>query len=96
MVYLQQDAFDNVDASMSRDRQVESFRFLKTVIDNTYEFADRDVARHFFTELTSLYKNWNYAAPETNDYSRYRDEMSALIEQHKGRGERRAAERTIE
>jgi V/A-type H+-transporting ATPase subunit A len=96
MVYLQQDAFDNVDASMSRDRQVESFRFLKTVIDNTYEFADRDVARHFFTQLTSLYKNWNYAAPETNDYSRYRDEMSALIEQHKGRGERRAAERTIE
>jgi V/A-type H+-transporting ATPase subunit A len=93
MVYLQQDAFDKVDASMPRERQSESFRFLKSIIDNNYDFTDRDVARNFFTRLTSLYKNWNYAPANSNDYTRYRDEMTALIEQHRGQVERRSAER---
>ena len=42
MVYLQQDAFDDVDASMPRERQPESFHFLKDLIDSEYDFADRD------------------------------------------------------
>ena len=96
MVYLQQDAFDEVDASMSRERQGESFRLLKAIIDNRYEFTDRDAARDFFTRLTSLYKNWNYAAENTNDYTRYRDEISALVEQQAGGEERRSAERAAE
>jgi V/A-type H+-transporting ATPase subunit A len=93
MVYLQQDAFDEVDASMSRERQCESFRFLKNIIDNHYNFNDRDVAREFFTQLTSLYKNWNYAAENSPDYSHYRDEIVALVEQHGGYPEKRSGER---
>ena len=96
MVYLQQDAFDKVDASMSRERQCESFRFLKSIIDNRYDFTEREVARDFFTQLTGLYKNWNYAAPESHEYSRYRDEITALIDQHKGQTERRSADRQFD
>ena len=36
MVYLQQDAFDAVDASMSLERQLESFQLLKGLIDREY------------------------------------------------------------
>jgi len=93
MVYLQQDAFDEVDASMSRERQGESFRFLKSLIDTNFDFNDRNTARDFFTRLTSLYKNWNYSPPESQDYQRYRDEMEALAQQHKGQAERRSSER---
>ena len=96
IVYLQQDAFDPVDASMPRERQVESFYFLQSVIDNNYDFADRDMARDFFIQLTSLYKNWNYAAPGAPDYARYRDEITELVNRHKGHPERRAAERDAE
>jgi V/A-type H+-transporting ATPase subunit A len=96
MVYLQQDAFDEVDASMSRERQSESFRFLKQLIDNNYDFAERDTARDFFTELTSLYKNWNYSPYNSPEYARYKDEVTELIERHRGTPERRAAERTVE
>ena len=88
MVYLQQDAFDKVDASMSRERQVESFRFLKDLIDNNYDFADRDQARNFFTQITSLYKNWNYSAPDSPEYERYRSEITQLADQHRVRAER--------
>ncbi len=78
MVFLQQDAFDSVDASMPRERQVESFRFLRELIDADYDFETRDQARDFFTQLTSLYKNWNYSAPDSPDYQRYRSEIETL------------------
>ena len=88
MVYLQQDAFDAVDATTSRERQVESFGFLKRLIDTNYGFDDRDTARDFFTQLTSLYKNWNYSPMDSNDYTRFRDEMSALAARSESHPER--------
>ena len=93
MVFLQQDAFDPVDASMPRHRQAESFRFLKGLIDNNYDFTERESARDFFTRLTSLYKNWNYCTPATGGYERYRREISELAEHHKTFVESRAADR---
>jgi len=94
MVYLQQDAFDPIDSSMPRQRQAESFRFLKGLIDNNYDFTERDSAREFFTRLTSLYKNWNYSAPETAGYERYREEIEKLVSEHKTFAESRSSERT--
>jgi V/A-type H+-transporting ATPase subunit A len=81
MVYLQQDAFDPVDISMPRERQVESFHLLKKLLQQEYRFQDRDEARDFFTRLTGLYKNYNYSAPETPEYARYRREIEELAAQ---------------
>ena len=78
MVYLQQDAFDDVDVSMSRERQLESFKGLKAIIDKPYQFSDKDDVREFFTKLTSLYKNLNYSAENSHDYTRYKDEIETL------------------
>ena len=83
MVYLHQDAFDDVDAAMPRERQVESFELLKSLIDADFELADREAAREFFTRVTGLYKNWNYAAPDSPDYGRYKGEIEALAAQHR-------------
>ena len=55
MVYLQQDAFDAVDASMPMKRQLESFKLVKQLIDHAYELPDKDGVRNFFTKLTGLY-----------------------------------------
>ena len=93
MVYLQQDAFDKIDSSMSRERQTDSFRLLKSLVDNSYGFNDRETAREVFTKLTSLYKNWNYSAPDTAEYHRYRKEIVNLADRHKGAPERRSADR---
>jgi V/A-type H+-transporting ATPase subunit A len=78
MVYLQQDAFDEVDARMPRERQKDSFRLLKSLIDGEYRFRDKDEARAFFTQLTGLYKNWNYSPPESAEFGKYRTEIEAL------------------
>ena len=82
MVYLQQDAFDEIDACMPRERQLESFRLLKRLIDTGYNFKDKDEARSFFTELTSHYKNWNYSAPGSTEFDRYRKEIVDLAVKH--------------
>jgi V/A-type H+-transporting ATPase subunit A len=81
MCYLQQDAFDDVDASMPRERQKKSFELLKWLIDADYTFTDKDEVREFFTRLTSLYRNWNYAAEDTPDYATYEKQIRALAEE---------------
>ena len=82
MVYLQQDAFDEVDVSMPQARQQESFAFLKDLIERRYTFHTKDEARDFFTRVTGLYKNWNYSAPDTPAYERYRKEIEELAEKN--------------
>ncbi len=49
---------------MPRERQLESLRLIKGLVDRQYGFKDRDEARDFFTRVIGLYKNWNYRPPE--------------------------------
>lgn len=87
MVYLQQDAFDEVDACMSRARQQDSFSLLKRLIDDEYQFQSKDEARNFFTQITGLYKNWNYSHQETPEFEHYRKEIENLAEKYRDAAE---------
>ena len=82
MVFLQQDAFDAVDASMSLERQQKSFQFLKELIETEYRFKDKDDTRDFFTRITGAYKNLNYSPEESPDYERYRQEIEKLAAEY--------------
>jgi V/A-type H+-transporting ATPase subunit A len=78
MVYLQQDAFDPVDISMSRERQLESFSLLKDLIEREYDFKNKDEAREYFTRLTGAYKNFNYSPANSPEYAKFRQEILDL------------------
>jgi V/A-type H+-transporting ATPase subunit A len=80
MVYLQQDAFDAVDASTSPERQRRTFELVRSLIQHDDVFAGREEARTFYTRLTGLMKNLNYAAEESPEYARYRNEIDQLVE----------------
>jgi len=86
MVFLQQDAFDAVDASMPRDRQVESFRLMKELIDADYTFESAQDARAAFTRLTSRYKNLNYTATESPQYEALIAEIRSIAAGHRAAG----------
>lgn len=79
MVYLQQDAYDAVDISMSRERQVESFNLLKGIVDRTYTFEDKEKSRDFFTKITSFYKNLNYSPHNSPEYADYKNKILNLL-----------------
>jgi V/A-type H+-transporting ATPase subunit A len=78
MAYLQQDAFDEVDANMPRERQLASFRLLKKLLAAEFKFQDKDAARDFFIRITGLYKNWNYSRADSPDYERFMTEIEQL------------------
>ena len=79
MVFLQQDAFDPVDASAPLERQKLAFNKIHDIATRSYQFEGKDGARDYFTRLTGLFKNFNYAAKDGPDYAellRQIDEMA--------------------
>ncbi len=78
MVYLQQDAFDPVDASVSLDRQKLTFNKIYGLVTRDYTFSDKSAARDYFTELTGLFKNFNYAAEDAPDYDKLLQRIDSL------------------
>lgn len=80
MVYLQQDAFDAIDASVSIDRQKLTFERVYNVATAAIEFADKDAARAAFTELTGKFKNFHYEAEGSPQYKTLLGQIDDLIE----------------
>lgn len=81
MVYLQQDAFDEVDAAMSREKQQESFSLLKRIVQREYHFKDKEEARTFFIDLTGYYKNLNYTQESSPEYKELKRKILLMIEE---------------
>ena len=50
------------------ERQRETFLLAKRLIDRSYQFADKEAVRDYFTRLTGLFKNLNYSARDSKDY----------------------------
>lgn len=78
MVYLQQDAFDAVDASVPLDRQKVLFDHVCRLCERDYAFADKAAAQRHFTRLTGLFKNLNYAPKDSTEYQGRLAEIEAL------------------
>jgi V/A-type H+-transporting ATPase subunit A len=68
MVYLQQDAFDKVDASAALPRQKRTFDLVLDLVNRPYQFSDKSAIRDYFVRLTGLFKNLNYSQEETPEY----------------------------
>ena len=79
MVYLQQDAFDEVDASTALSRQKRIFQMVLDVVAHEPGLSDKETVRKRFTRLTGLFKNLNYAAEQSPEFTRYQNEIKALL-----------------
>jgi V/A-type H+/Na+-transporting ATPase subunit A len=79
MVYLQQDAFDEVDASTSLQRQKLCLQKVFELVDHNYVFEDKNQAQDYFTRFTGLFKNLNYAREDSPDFQRYLKEIDVLV-----------------
>jgi V/A-type H+-transporting ATPase subunit A len=75
LVYLQQDAFDAVDASTPLSRQRQMLNLVSRLTARDYRFASKAEARERFTRLTSLARNLNYAAAGSAAFKEYLEEI---------------------
>lgn len=80
MVYLQQDAFDDVDAAAPIDRQREMFNRVYALVTEENRFDDKDAVRDYFTRLTGLVKNLNYTRRDSPGYPDLLSQIEALAE----------------
>lgn len=94
MVFLQQDAFDDVDVSVSSERQQESFALLKKLVTQNYKFKDKDECREFFTKITGMYKNFNYSPKDTPAYKTYIHEITTIANKYLAVSARRLQDRS--
>ena len=74
-VFLQQDAFDTVDASTPMSRQNEQLRLIQRVMDSLPAFDDKAAAQHYFMRITGLFKNLNYSAETSPDYATFKAQL---------------------
>lgn len=81
LVYLQQDAFDAVDASTGLDRQRDLLELCHQVLAKEFGFAGREAARQYFAVLTQLFRDLNYAPAGSTNHIAYRTRILATLEQ---------------
>ncbi len=70
-VYLQQNAFDEVDAATPAERQRFVFGKVAEVARLDFQFTDKTQARQTLVEVTDMFRNWNYAATDSEEYKRW-------------------------
>ena len=78
-VYLQQDAFDPVDVATPMDRQRAMLRLVRDVTERDFMFADKEEARTYFVRLTSAFRNLNYSATDSSDYTKFLSSIRAML-----------------
>ena len=80
-VYMQQNSFDPVDATVSVDRQRSSFEILLDILRSDFALSDKKEARTFFNDLRQRFLDWNGTA---EDDARFAERKSALVDCYKG------------
>ena len=77
--YLQQNAFDDVDASNTAERQQFVFAKVLEVIDLDFGFENKDEARKIMFKVSDLFRNWNYAPFKSDEFNKILADIDACI-----------------
>ncbi|WP_372739029.1 V-type ATP synthase subunit A [Neptunomonas sp.] len=85
MVYLQQDAFDDVDVSTDIERQKSSFSLLVNIVDTPMLFQTKADTRRWFSRMTDTFKNLNYSPMSSEDHKKYSDQIASLLTEAMGK-----------
>jgi V/A-type H+-transporting ATPase subunit A len=80
--YLQQNAFDDVDAATPRERQVYVFDKILQVLELDLDFETKEQARHTLVEVSDRFRNWNYAAMDSEEFKRIEGEIDGFLRTH--------------
>ncbi|MFO7894089.1 MAG: V-type ATP synthase subunit A [Longimicrobiales bacterium] len=82
--FLQQDAFDPVDGATPAERQRAAFDKLMEVLELDFAFETKSEAREAMFRATDLFRNWNYAPEDSDEYRQLLARIDRFI-QRKGR-----------
>src|SRR5574344_684380 len=76
--FLQQDAFDEVDALCPMERQRYMFDLILSICDKSFKFDNFDECRNFFKQLINILRQMNYCKFEDENFCKYKEQLSKL------------------
>ncbi len=79
--YLQQNAFDDVDAATPIERQVRDLKLMYRAVTRDFEFETKPAAREFFGRLQDAFYQKNYCAQDSDDYANYETQIEEMLAQ---------------
>jgi V/A-type H+-transporting ATPase subunit A len=85
-VYLQQNAFDPVDEATPRERQMYVFDVIYRILELEFIFEGKDTALHFFQQLRQLFKGWNSAVWQSEEFEKTENEIWAFVLERSKKG----------
>lgn len=79
-VYLQQNAFDEVDEAAPKERQRYVFSFIyNNILEAEFDFEDKEKALTFFQALRQLFRTWNSTPWQAPEFKNLEAEISRSI-----------------
>ena len=81
-VYLQQNAFDEVDTASSDKRQLHVFKNVKNVLDTDFKLETKEKARELFNQLRQMFIDWNYIAMDSKKFEEQEQTIAEFIKEH--------------
>jgi len=78
-VYLQQDAYHEVDAATSAERQQYVFARIFGILKTPTGFKEKEAARQFFQRLTQVTKDWNRVNQGTPEFKDLEQRIGAML-----------------
>jgi V/A-type H+-transporting ATPase subunit A len=78
-VYLQQDAYDDIDCATDRERQQYVFGVIMRVLRTKLAFDGKDAARQFFHRLTQVTRDWNRVAMGAPEFKAQEQQIDGML-----------------
>lgn len=78
-VFLQQDAFHEIDAACDAERQKYFFAHVQKVLNTNMKFDGKDAARRFFQELVQITKDWNYTPRDSEEFTQIEQKIDQMV-----------------
>lgn len=77
--YLQQNAFNDVDAATPVDRQQHVFGYITHFMKTKLTFESKETARSFFQTLTQATRDWNQLAFDSDEFKKQEKQLDHQI-----------------
>ena len=77
--FLQQDAFDDVDALCPMERQKYMLDLILDICDRSFEFEDFEQCRNYFKQLINILRQMNYSRFDSEQFKDYQQQLRKLL-----------------
>ena len=78
--FLQQDAFDPIDALCPLERQTYMLNLIMSICERDFEFEDYERCREYFKQLINDLRQMNYSEFGSADFKEYNNQLTKLLE----------------